>query len=373
MMKAFDRLVNAGCDAAQARPINRVIRLSNISALTGAASYLFYAVYYSLTDFTFFLPALVVLWLTIPFVLSSIYLNLRGNHDMAGFVMNITISAPVYFNLWFFFGDSIGNHYFFILFSLLPIITISSRRRMLQILLSALNLLFFIHIYRHIPIVDLTSVLSTASIAFLSRMSVFFSLSAVIIVVLIYQKILFKSETALESQAASLKETLETGHRTADLDGLTGLYNRRFLERQFQIEILRAEREGTPFSVILFDLDRFKSVNDSFGHAVGDEVLLMAANQMRISIRSRDLPGRWGGDEFMIGLPGTNLHEGMTVAEKIRTTLELHPHEQAGPATGSFGVAEWVSGETVDKVVKKADLAMYRAKEQGRSKVVCAP
>ena len=158
-------------------------------------------------------------------------------------------------------------------------------------------------------------------------------------------------------------------------DGLTGLINRRHLEERLQEQFEHAKRLAEPFSVVMCDLDKFKSVNDTYGHQAGDAVLKQLADLLTEQAREIDHVGRYGGEEFMLVLPGTVLDAGVTFAERVRHAIEGHTFTFDGGAirrTGSFGVAAWphpkISG--CDGLVKAADDALYVAKETGRNKVV---
>ncbi len=162
--------------------------------------------------------------------------------------------------------------------------------------------------------------------------------------------------------------------RLARTDALTGLHNRRDLERRMAEEISRSRRHGRPLSVVIGDLDHFKRVNDAFGHAVGDAVLRAVGVRMRRSLRSEDLAVRWGGEEFLLLLPDTDRDEAVQVADKIRRTISEEPIDCDGrqvPVTISLGVAELAEGENVADFFRRADVAMYRAKDEGRNRV-CA-
>lgn len=158
-------------------------------------------------------------------------------------------------------------------------------------------------------------------------------------------------------------------------DPLTGLPNRRALYEALQRALDHAERYGRPLSVILFDLDRFKSVNDRFGHEVGDEVLRLVATGIAPHLRSADEFGRWGGEEFVVVAPETDLEEGRHLAERLRESLAaLTPVPGAAlRVRASFGVTGRGAGEGYDDVLRRADAALYAAKEAGRDRVVVAP
>ena len=162
----------------------------------------------------------------------------------------------------------------------------------------------------------------------------------------------------------------------AQLDGLTGLWNRAYLDDRLEAETASAIRYGNPLSLVLCDLDRFKSLNDSHGHPFGDEVLERAASILA-SGRSPDVACRYGGEEFAIIAPGTDLKETMEVADRHRVRItEIQWSDRPGVRiSASFGVADLtcVSGTpTPEKLIAAADQALYEAKKAGRDRVVAA-
>lgn len=154
-------------------------------------------------------------------------------------------------------------------------------------------------------------------------------------------------------------------------DRLTGCYNRVFLEAMGDELMMRSERYGETFSVILLDLDHFKRVNDTWGHPVGDDVLKRTARLLQRSIRAADSLVRYGGEEFLVLLPQTG-SSAIRAAEKLRAVLEANPHPQTGLQTASFGVASKEIGETFESLIRRADEAMYQAKQAGRNCVWAA-
>lgn len=157
--------------------------------------------------------------------------------------------------------------------------------------------------------------------------------------------------------------------KQANTDTLTGISNRQKGAQQLLLEIQRAERYGTPLSLIMFDLDWFKQINDIFGHDVGDKVLTEVSGCVVSNIRANDLVARWGGEEFIVIVPGTNLAETYVLAEKLRSCIEQNPFPEIGSVTCSFGVAAFRTGDTPDTLVKRADETMYQAKRAGRNRV----
>lgn len=153
-------------------------------------------------------------------------------------------------------------------------------------------------------------------------------------------------------------------------DPLTGLFNRLRLDSVFKKEIERCERYGCPLSVILIDVDGFKSINDSHGHQTGDIVLCEAAEVLRNNIRKTDTIGRWGGEEFLIICPETDMDGAFRLAEKLRSAVASHNFLVAGHVTCSIGVTAYEENATESIMMKSADLALYQAKHEGRNKVV---
>lgn len=168
------------------------------------------------------------------------------------------------------------------------------------------------------------------------------------------------------------KEIEEAFAFQATRDELTGIYNRRKLDELLKQEIERAQRYQTPFALIMFDLDYFKNINDTYGHDVGDAVLQKLAAVMREHIRVTDHLGRWGGEEFMLLAPETVLAQASFLAEKLRRQVEGHHFDQVRSITMSIGVGEYRVGEGVDSLIKRVDDALYGAKESGRNIVQLA-
>ena len=160
----------------------------------------------------------------------------------------------------------------------------------------------------------------------------------------------------------------------ADRDGLTGIANRRFFEARLADEFLRWQRYGGELSMLLFDLDHFKRINDEFGHMAGDTVLRSMAQRVSGVVRKQDVFGRFGGEEFALLLPCTPLDDALYVAEKIRCTIGDEPIEVQGvivPVTASVGAATARTGAPdYEGMINEADAALYTAKRQGRNRSV---
>ncbi|NNG73595.1 PleD family two-component system response regulator [Rhizobium laguerreae] len=173
---------------------------------------------------------------------------------------------------------------------------------------------------------------------------------------------------------ASVKQTIEL----AVTDPLTGLYNRRYLDNHLNVLFNRSMARGRPLSVLITDIDRFKHVNDTYGHDGGDEVLREFSNRVRSTIRGADLACRYGGEEFVVVMPDTSPEIAAAVAERLRAAIESAPFmlKHSGEAlnvTASFGIASRIASVlTPGQLMKQADLALYEAKNTGRNRVVAA-
>jgi diguanylate cyclase (GGDEF)-like protein len=185
--------------------------------------------------------------------------------------------------------------------------------------------------------------------------------------------------TLQQIQLEAVNEELETKQkelqRLTRLDGLTGLYNRNTFVELTVAELARAQRQGSNTSILLLDLDLFKRVNDTWGHPAGDAVLKNVAAVANRSVRSTDLVGRLGGEEFIILLPGTSLEAARRLAEKLRMNLEQSPVPWEGTpitCTVSVGVASTTAAEQrdFDHLYTQADKALYLAKKKGRNRVI---
>src|SRR5687767_11981349 len=179
----------------------------------------------------------------------------------------------------------------------------------------------------------------------------------------------------LEERERQLLEANERLRHMSRTDGLTGLDNRRYIEQQLDLMFAHGERLSEPLSCVMCDLDRFKSVNDEYGHQAGDAVLKQFAGLLKKEAREIDLVGRYGGEEFIVLLPGTVLDAAVTFAERVRKQVEAHTFVFEGGSlrrTLSLGVAGWPHPRVAhsDGLVRAADDALYVAKETGRNRVI---
>ena len=173
-----------------------------------------------------------------------------------------------------------------------------------------------------------------------------------------------------------LRQKLDSSMEMAVTDALTGLHNRRYMTGQLQALVGRAAQGGAQVAVLVLDIDHFKSVNDSFGHDAGDEVLVEFAVRLATNVRAVDLPCRMGGEEFVVVMPGASLEDAGRVAERIRRDVASAPFRVMGgkeqiTITISIGVAATTGdGDTPEGLLKRADEGVYEAKAAGRNRVI---
>ena len=173
---------------------------------------------------------------------------------------------------------------------------------------------------------------------------------------------------ALKRQVAARTEDLQ---RLSETDSLTGILNRKKIEEKFADELIRYKRYNRPFSIMLIDIDKFKEVNDTFGHPVGDEVLIALAKLLNNSVRQADSVARWGGEEFLLICPNTCIKEATILAEKLRKQIEEYDFPEIKHCTASFGVAEASQQDETKDIFMRADKALYRSKTEGRNRISC--
>ncbi|HUN99249.1 MAG TPA: GGDEF domain-containing protein [Bradyrhizobium sp.] len=180
-----------------------------------------------------------------------------------------------------------------------------------------------------------------------------------------------------KTEISNLQQSLDAIRAESLTDPLTGLGNRKYFDRSIERAVEHALGSGEPLSLLMFDIDHFKSFNDSYGHLTGDQVLRLVALSLKQTIKGQDITARYGGEEFAVVLPGTGLRQALTVADHIRRAVmakELKKKstgEILGRVTISVGVSILKSGDDTDSLIERADGCLYAAKRNGRNRVIC--
>src|SRR6266702_5777014 len=183
--------------------------------------------------------------------------------------------------------------------------------------------------------------------------------------------------TLSKSEIGDLQQSLEAIRAESLTDPLTGLGNRKYFDRSIDMAVQNALANGEPLSLLMFDIDHFKSFNDSYGHLTGDQVLRLVGMSLKQTIKGQDITARYGGEEFAVVLPNTALRQALTVADHIRRAVmakELKKKstgEILGRVTISVGVSMLKPGDDTDSLIERADACLYAAKRNGRNRVVC--
>lgn len=186
------------------------------------------------------------------------------------------------------------------------------------------------------------------------------------------EELIKANETILKKNEELQKAMLQL-EKYATTDPLTGLYNRRYILNKINDEVIRCKRNQKPFSIICCDIDYFKSINDAYGHDAGDLFLCEISKIIKSIVREQDIVGRWGGEEFLIFLPETNLDGACIVAEKIRKAVnftQLNLGSFSIGTTLTLGVVEYDINLDINANIKNADIALYHGKANGKNKVV---
>ncbi len=171
-------------------------------------------------------------------------------------------------------------------------------------------------------------------------------------------------------QEIKKRKTLENElEKLATTDRLTSIFNRYKMDISLEEQIEIAKRYKRPLSLIFFDIDHFKHINDTYGHKTGDTVLVQLSKIMQNSIRKSDIFGRWGGEEFLIILPETSKNEAISIAEKLRKKIENYKFDKIDRLTCSFGITDFQKNDTSETIMTRVDKKLYLAKKTGRNKI----
>jgi len=175
----------------------------------------------------------------------------------------------------------------------------------------------------------------------------------------------------LQRKDKKIRELIQRLQNESITDPLTQLFNRRRITRIMQREMMRTQKNHLPFSVIMIDIDNFKSVNDTYGHLVGDHALCAVSQILESVLRPHDSVGRWGGEEFILLLPDTTVEQALLVSERIRhliSTQSITSDESSFYLYVSAGISQIQDNDTIETVIHRVDIALYKAKEKGKNK-----
>jgi len=320
--------------------------------------YLFYSISLAFLEFIFAIAS---------FVLLKLATSNRLRYAFSSRVFILFMAMPIYWNLLF-NQSAIEST---ILFIFLPIITI--------ILRPLKEVLFFGVIFGGSFIYISLSGMGLAEYTAMELFKLISMQTLIGFFVLIYvqmnknyQKVVSAQSAELKNANVQLEELYKEKEIEASTDTLTGLSNRGAMRKRLEYLYARYNRQKEIFSIVLFDVDKFKAVNDTYGHQKGDEILIKMAKVTLKEIREVDMAIRYGGEEFVILLPQTNAVSAVAIAERIRLAMSENIKIEEKSVTASFGVVEVEEGLSVDKLINRADEALYEAKAAGRNRVICA-
>jgi len=185
----------------------------------------------------------------------------------------------------------------------------------------------------------------------------------------LYKEVIEKMILMNNENQQKLLMQLEYIEQLSVTDPLTKLYNRLKFNEQLRLEFERFRRKRNVFSIIMFDIDHFKKVNDNYGHDIGDHVLIHMSKLVQGRLRQYDTFSRWGGEEFIVLLPEIDLNDALARAEDLRKVIASYHFIEDHPVTSSFGVATVKKQDNQSSVLKRVDEALYHAKENGRNRV----
>ena len=282
-------------------------------------------------------------------------LNNRGVHGIAIALITVEVVLHACLATWFFGWDAGFQTY---LMPMLAFTTINTRQRRTSMLVES-SFLVLLYIGLYVLVRDVPTPLSEVAVETAFYVNVIVVFSAIGIITYFFRAASMDAEQAMELAAST--------------DMLTMLVNRRRMRELLEHEWSRSDRSGSTFGILMLDIDHFKRFNDSYGHACGDYVLSSVAAQLKSNLRDHDIASRWGGEEFLVLLPDTELAQAEATAERIRDSFESSTVEYEGrrlEVTMTVGVAVCSRAESIEGCVNRADEALYIGKHHGRNRVV---
>lgn len=356
---ALRNLFQSGVRSAEDSTTRRKVLLCNVGAFVGICSLLLYD---SIFLYSGSPSARLAAFSHIPFYAgfaSIFWLNRKSHYVSATWLLVLCAMAANYLPMLIAFGTYLAHHHYFILFAVVPIAILSASRWPTVAFLFIINSALFIwfSLYGMAPAPDILSIDRSVVITFRTLLSFMVILT---LAIFYWAYDIFAGKSERELQMLSMT------------DSLTQLPNRRYFENAFRQEVARAERSGTPIAIAYMDIDRFKSVNDNYGHNMGDAVIRHVADVVRQNLRAGSTVGRLGGDELVVLMPNANEDDACEAMERVRTAVESTPCKYAGKqlsATVSIGVAQVDIRAEMTDAYRNADELLYEAKSAGRNVV----
>lgn len=345
-----------GCEHATCAADRRKILNANLGALIGTLSVLFYGLIYLATNNAAMTKAALVSFPFCGIYAAVPWLNRKGHVRWAAWLICFSLIGLVFAIMWVAQGTYLELHYYFLLLGLVPSMFFPLRQWLALAFLFVLSICLFMYAeYAHIAPDAALYALPQWLVVTLRASYKATTLLTMLFVVLIAEHSASTNEARLEALSTT--------------DRLTGVANRLRLDVVLDQEFARSQRGAHRLALILLDIDHFKSVNDTWGHPVGDAVLVAVSRLIADNLRPQDLVGRWGGEEFLVICRDSTVDDAQALAEKLRSALQAHAIAVTGPKTASFGVTAYRAGDRIADMVNRVDAALYRAKEGGRNRV----
>jgi len=370
-MSILKKIVNLGTIESNSITKNRLIITCNISIfLTITMLLIFSCIYYFIGNETLITQTFYMIPIYLLLV-STLLLNKYKKNYFASLLYILTDTLTVATLVLTGQGNFTSAHHFFLLVSIVVVVFFNVKQWKTVVSLVALNGLLFIYsdIYGAQFISNEIYNMDSKTVLILSS---FFKLSIFITAFLVIWLAIYTSyqkERLLDKKNLELKKTNKQLHQLSITDNLTKLFNRNKLDEILIAEANRLNRYSTAFGIILIDVDHFKSVNDIYGHQMGDTVLKELSNILKSHTRKVDTVGRWGGEEFLIVCSESELKGILILAEHLKEKIATYPFSLGEQKTASFGISIYKKDENIESMIKRADDALYKAKENGRNKV----
>lgn len=309
--------------------------------------------------------------------LSLLYLNYKHKYQYSVFIL---CTATIMISLSYYLLGKLYNVFFMLIPSILPIIFYDKKRYYLSFCF--LNYGLFVIVTLNLDFSSFPSHLGQPYIKLIGNMSMMYIL--LFLITNYFKKENKKNENKLKArndELAAQKEEISRQHQLLEeknenlknlaiTDQLTELYNRTKIDEELELAVQKFKRYQNSFSLVMIDIDHFKSINDQFGHQTGDKVIKEFANYLQQRTRAVDISGRWGGEEFLIICPETKLEGVLELGEDIRQEVAQKDFSIPQQVTVSIGVAEYKGKETIEQLLHRVDQKLYQAKEAGRDRVV---